>query len=431
MNATMKAFHELIGKTGAWLQDCLDRNVPGATEQAEALMAELSRKLDALRSLPEDPERLRREPDSLEEIRALRPAASHTPRAVNPDRLASRMAGALNGRFAGCTLGAIVEMNAVEDMAAHAAFDRMDFPPKNYWRTAGQPSWQRRYRTGIPQGYTREGMNGVPVDDDIAYTQLGLLILEECGRHFTTADVGRMWLKYLPMACTAEAVALQHLKEGVAPELAGRTDNPYQEWIGADIRSDPWGYAAAGNPELAAEWAWRDAVLSHRWNGVYGEMYFSAVIAAAFTVDDPREALEIGLEEIPAACEMAKTIRWALEKSGEIRNYREAREAVTARFGEMSCVHTLNNAALTVFGLTIGGQDFTRVIGETVAMGLDNDCTAATAGSIVGAVIGIEEIPAHWTQNFHDTCYAYLNGIERFSIRDMTGRFLRFARGEK
>ena len=67
----------------------------------------------------------------------------------------------------------------------------------------------------------------------------------------------------------------------------------------------------------------------------------------------------------------------------------------------------------------------------TVAMGLDNDCTAATAGSIVGAVIGIEEIPAHWTQNFHDTCYSYLNGIERFSIRDMTGRFLRFARGEK
>ena len=46
-------------------------------------------------------------------------------------------------------------------------------------------------------------MHGVPVDDDIAYTQLGLLILEECGRNFSTADVGRMWLKYLPMACTA------------------------------------------------------------------------------------------------------------------------------------------------------------------------------------------------------------------------------------
>ena len=101
------------------------------------------------------------------------------------------------------------------------------------------------------------------------------------------------------------------------------------------------------------------------------------------------------------------------------------------RFGDMSWVHTLNNAALTVFGLTIGGRDFSRVIGETVAMGLDNDCTAATAGSIVGAVIGIEQIPSHWTKNFNDTSFSYLNGIERFSIRDMTDRFLRFARGEQ
>ena len=199
MSGTMKAFHELTGKTGAWLQDCLDRNVPGATEQAEALMAELSRNLEALRMLPEDPERLRREPDSLEAIRALRPAASHTPRAVNPDRLASRMAGALNGRFAGCTLGAIVEMNSVEDMAAHAAFDRMDFPPKDYWSTAGQPSWQRRYLTGIPEAYTRERMNGVPVDDDIAYTQLGLLILE-AARHPEILAAVRVFVTEEPLA---------------------------------------------------------------------------------------------------------------------------------------------------------------------------------------------------------------------------------------
>lgn len=431
MSGIMEEFHKLATQTGNWMQDRLDRKAPGAKEKVEELIADLKRKMQELRDLPDDPERLRREPDGLEEIRALRPAGDHAPRRVNPAQIESRMAGALNGRLAGCTLGAIVEMNSVEDMAVHAKFDQMAFPPEDYWRTAGQPAWHKRYLTGIPGTYTREHMNGVPVDDDIAYTQLGLLILEECGRNFTTADVGRMWLKYLPMACTAEDIALKHLKEGIAPELAGRKDNPYWEWIGADIRSDAWGYAAAGNPELAAEWAWRDAVLSHRWNGVYGEMYFSAAIAAAFTVDHPREALEIALSEIPAECEMAETVRWALDRSADIRNYRDARAAVMERFGEMSWVHTLNNAALTIFGLTIGGRDFTRVIGETVAMGLDNDCTAATAGSIAGAVIGIEQIPSHWTKHFNDTSFSYLNGIERFSIRDMTDRFLRFACGEK
>lgn len=240
-----------------------------------------------------------------------------------------------------------------------------------------------------------------------------------------------MWRKYLPMAYTAEEVTLRHLREGLPPELAGHTDNPYREWIGADIRSDPWGYAAAGNPELAAEWAYRDATLSHRWNGVYGAMYFAAAIAAAFTVDHPRDALEIALGEIPAECAMAETVRWALDQGKGVRHYREARAAVEARFGEMSCVHTLNNAALTIFGLLIGGRDFTRVIGETVAMGMDNDCTAATAGSIAGAVIGIENIPEQWTRNFDDVVYSYLNGVERFSIQDLTHRFLRFARGER
>ncbi len=66
-------------------------------------------------------------------------------------------------------------------------------------------------------------------------------------------------------------------------------------------------------------------------------------------------------------------------------------------FQGMHAVHTINNACLTIWGLTIGGTDLTRVIGETVAMGMDNDCTAATAGCICGAVIGKEHIPAHWT----------------------------------
>ena len=81
---------------------------------------------------------------------------------------------------------------------------------------------------------------------------------------------------------------------------AAELENPYLNWIGADIRSDPWGYAAPGWPEKAAEIAYRDAYVSHRRNGIYAAMYFSAAISAAFTVNDPVDALKIGLEEIPA-----------------------------------------------------------------------------------------------------------------------------------
>ena len=266
-------------------------------------------------------------------------------------------------------------------------------------------------------------MDGVPTDDDIIYTQLGLLILEDHGVDFSVADVGAAWVKYLPHAATAEGIALRNLQAGVPPMNAAVVDNPFMFWIGADIRSDPWGYAAPGYPEKAAEFAWRDATISHRRNGIYGAMYFSAVIAAAFALGDPVKALEAGLTEIPADCLLAREVRWALDSADGISDYREARAAVDSRFAGMHRIHTINNAALTVWGLTIGGEDFTKVISETVAMGLDNDCTAATAGSIFGAAYGKSAIPAHWTRDFNNKVYSYIIGQPVFALDDMYDRF--------
>jgi ADP-ribosylglycohydrolase len=263
--------------------------------------------------------------------------------------------------------------------------------------------------------------------DSIVYTLLGLLILEEHGPDFTIADVGKSWVKYLPLACTAEEIALQNLKKGVPAEKAGAVDNPYCEWIGADIRSDPWGYAAPGWPEKAAELAYRDAWLSHRRNGIYGEMFFAAAISAAFAVKDPMAALRIGLSEIPRDCATAQGIRWALSVALRIKNYRQAREAVERHFRGMHRVHTINNACLTVFGLAIGGLDFTKVISQTVAMGMDNDCTAATAGSIVGAIVGKKGIAPHWYKRFNNTVHSYLIGKPKFRIDDLLRRFARQA----
>ena len=205
---------------------------------------------------------------------------------------------------------------------------------------------------------------------------------------------------------------------------AGETGNPYHEWIGVDIRGDPWGYAAPGWPECAASMAYRDANLTHRRNGIYGAMFFAAAIAAAFVVDSPIEALRVGLTEIPRQCRLATDLRWALSRAPRLRNWREARRAVDARFKGMDTVHTNNNACLTVFGLYLGKGDFTRTIGDTVAMGLDNDCTAATAGWIFGAVYGIERIPPHWWKPFRDKVRSYLRGQEGITTSGLVRRFM-------
>jgi len=388
---------------------------------------ELASALRDLRRLPANYD-AKAEPDDLASIRKLR--------SLGPRRLAARfdakayaakVEGALLARMAGCVLGSIVEMWPIDRMRQWAKQSGDAFPPTDYWSAAERPEWLR-YDYLPCRRYTRDGMDGVPVDDDIIYTLLGLLILEDFGPDFTTDDVGRAWLKYLPYACTAEDVALRNLKAGMPAAKAAEKDNPFCEWIGADIRSDPWGYAAAGWPERAAELAYRDAYLSHRRNGIYGEMFFSAAQAAAFAVDDPIDAIRIGLTEIPRGCQVAKAVRWALKTGPGIRDYRDARAAVDERFAGMHRAHTNNNACLTIFGLFIGGADVTKVIGQTVAMGLDNDCTTATAGSIVGAITGRDGIEPQWTRRFNNTVHSYLIGKSRFAITALVKRFTRQAR---
>jgi ADP-ribosylglycohydrolase len=118
-------------------------------------------------------------------------------------------------------------------------------------------------------------------------------------------------------------------------------------------------------------------------------------------------------------------LEWALSFGKSIKNYKEARRAVEEHFKEMSGVHTNNNACLTVFGLMIGGNDVTKVISETVAMGLDNDCTAATAGSIVGAIVGKKGVPEHWYKSFNNKVYSYIIVHDEFEIDDLIERFIK------
>lgn len=388
----------------------------------------LRRALIELKRLPIDPDLAKQEPNDLAAIQGLRPTG---PRRMwntfDKHAYSDRLEGALLGRMAGCILGAPVEFWSIDKMKALAEENGDAFPPTDYWSSIPDPKGTR-YQMSRREEYTRSGMNGVPVDDDIIYTLLGLLIVEEYGTGFTVADVGKTWVKYLPYACTAEDVALKNLRAGLPAAKVGETNNPYCEWIGANIRADPWGYMAPGWPERAAAMAYRDAYVSHRRQGIYGEVFFAAAIASAFAIDDPVEALRIGLTEIPRNCALAKAVCWALRVSPDIKDYKQARAAMETKFKGMHAVHTINNACLTIWGITIGGTDFTKVISETVAMGMDNDCTAATAGSIVGAATGKKGIPAHWYESFNNTIHSYLIGKRRFSISGVLRRFEKQAR---
>lgn len=416
-------YNWLIGQIAEYSRLKHEQGAEGIQEVLNRLEKLIKSQLDELKALQINNKLAESEPNALDRILKLRPEG---PRRLwknfNSEEYEERLEGAFLGRMAGCTLGAPVEFWSVQDMENWAKYTGDSYPPVNYWSRTRSP-YSLRYDKSDFIAYTKNDMNRVPVDDDITYTLLGLLMVEDYGINFNTEDVGNAWLKYLPYACTAEDIALKNLKAGVKAVDAAELNNPYCEWIGADIRSDPFAYIAPAYPEKAASMAYYDAYVSHRRNGIYGEMFFSAAQSAAFAVDNTIDAIRIGLTEIPRECGLSKAVRWALEEGKNIKSYKDARAAVDEHFKGMSGVHTNNNACLTIFGLMIGQTDFTKVISETVAMGLDNDCTAATAGSIIGAVVGKKGIPEYWYKNFNNTVESYLIGIKEFKIDNVLSRF--------
>ena len=408
---------------------CEQGSSQAAKERIQELIGDIRRAVQDLQAIPDDPARAGKEPDDLDGIRALRtPGLRRLWRELPSEEiLLDKLEGTLIARAAGCLLGAPVEGETVEGMRAWAEYTGKQFPPVDYWEQVRSPEIRNMYGT-YRHAYQKHEMKTAPVDDDLVYTQLTLLILEEYGLDFTTEDVGRAWKKYLPFACTAEEITLKNLHEGIPALEAAEHGNPFRQWIGAAIRSDGFGWAAAGAPERAAETAWRDARLSHRRNGIYGEMFLAAAQSAAFAVTDPLDAVRIALAEIPAESLLHQDLEWALAHCEEVEDCYAARRLVDERFTGMHAVHTNNNLCLIVFGLALGRGDLVRGISQTVAMGLDCDCTAASVGSVLGAVYGKKALPSYLYERFHDTMETYLIGQKPFSITDVAHRYLTLLR---
>ena len=209
------------------------------------------------------------------------------------------------------------------------------------------------------------------------------------------------------------------------PEFTRGYQNPYREWIGAQIRADGWAYCCAGNPELAAEFAWRDAHWTHTANGIYGEMFVAAMIAVSFVENDPEKIVRIGLSEIPAKCRLAEDIRWALATIPECSDFESFMEKSESRFQGMSPVHTVNNAIIVVMSLFYGKMNPDKSICISVMGALDTDCNGATTGSIVGAASGKKKFGGKLAAPLNDSIRPLVFGFQEITMKELAERTMK------
>lgn len=205
------------------------------------------------------------------------------------------------GRICGCMLGKTVEGIMTDELHPFLK-ETGNFPMHRYIKSTDVTDEMcDKYTYRFRSRQYADTIEFMPYDDDTNYTVLAQVVIDKYGRDFTPYDMSRAWLDLQPKNayCTAERVAFRNFVAGFVPPLSAEYKNPYREWIGAQIRGDYFGYINPGNPELAAEMAWRDASISHIKNGIYGEMFIAAMLACAAVSDDMEAIILGGLAEIP------------------------------------------------------------------------------------------------------------------------------------
>ena len=382
-----------------------------ATPELRELALDLLDELDRL-SRPLD----EHEPLDFEDILA---AADPAPaRAIDRERIV----GAWLGRAIGCVLGKPVEGIPREGIRAIA--EATGNWPVSRWFTAEglDPEVARRYPWNRASRSTclAEHLDGIPEDDDLNFTMLALALLERCGSRFDALDVARLWLDYLPAGriFTAERVAVRNLLEAYLPPETAARRNPFREWVGARLRVDAYGWAAAGDLERAARMAWEDARLSHTANGVYAAMFMAAAHAASLGASSAADCADAGSSVVPRRSRLAEALRTARELDGD---WESVVDGLHARYGHYHWVHAINNTALVAAALYRFERDFSAGICAVVQAGWDTDTNGAAVGSILGALAPIEE---RWSAPLHGRFASSLPSFDGSTIDDLARRTL-------
>ncbi len=371
------------------------------------------------------------EPSEIEAIRALRkPFAVPLSPVPQSDTLYDKIYGAWMGRVCGCMLGKSIE--GVRTPVLHPFLKSTDnFPMHRYIRHDEITDEHRKtLHFHFDDRPFVDQIDSMPPDDDTNYTVMSQQLIEAHGRDFTPLDVLQAWpyAQRRTSFCTAERVAYCNYMKGLVPPESALYKNPYREWIGAQIRADYYGYINPGDPETAADMAFRDASISHVKNGIYGAMFVAAMLAVAAVTDNIEDIVEGGLAQIPATSRLYESI---VELLTDYRNGVSEQEWVKklhARYNEVYghyWAHTISNAVIVTAALLYGKGDYGRSICIAVENGFDTDCNAATVGSILGMRGGIGCIDEVWTAPFHDTLRTTLCGVPSAKISDLASKTMK------
>jgi ADP-ribosylglycohydrolase len=208
----------------------------------------------------------------------------------------------------------------------------------------------------------------------------------------------------------ANQMARYNILNGISPPQSGYwLNNPHADDIDFEIEADFAGLMSPGMPNAAAAVCDRVGHIMNFGDGYYGGVYVAALYSLAFIESDIGRLVEEALQTIPPESLFARTIQAVIQGYKENpKDWRETWFLVLRKWGEdIGCpegvfrpfnIDARINAAWVVLGLLYGSGDFGRTIDISTRAGDDSDCNPATAGGILGTILGYDGIPGSWRE---------------------------------
>lgn len=148
-------------------------------------------------------------------------------------------------------------------------------------------------------------------------------------------------------------------------------------------------------------------------DGWYGGVYVAAMYSLSFVSDDIGFIVEEALKTIPEQSRyhrcMKDVIAWHKQYPGDWkRTWFECEKKWSSDIGCPDGVFVpfnidaVTNSAYILIGLLYGEGDFSKTLDIATRCGQDSDCNPASAGGILGAMLGYSKIPEKWMRNLRE-----------------------------
>jgi hypothetical protein len=206
----------------------------------------------------------------------------------------------------------------------------------------------------------------------------------------------------------ANQAARYNILHGLMPPASGHWLNtPHADDIDFQIEADFAGLMSPGLVNAAAEIADRVGHIMNYGDGWYGGVYVTALYSLAFVRDDVEGIVTEALKVLPERSGFARCVRDVLAAyRSDPSDWKKAWLAVESRWAEdVGCpdfvfrpgnIDARVNGAYVVIGLLYGRGDFGRTLEIATRCGQDSDCNPASAGGVLGTMLGYKRIPAVW-----------------------------------